>query len=237
MNYLEKIIHRKNLEIKTERFSFEDALKKPGLSVIAEIKRKSPSVGKICKMLNPTKLALDYVEAGASAISVLTDKDFGGSLEDLKQVSLVAKVPLLRKDFIFAPIQLAEAALHGASAVLLIVRILGKQLKSMILLAEQLGLESLVEVHDENELKIALEAEAKIIGINHRNLDTFLIDFTVSKLRKKIPTHIITVAESGIRTREQAKQMEDLGFDAVLVGEALVRSQDPKKLIEQMRQR
>ncbi len=221
---------------------FSDALRTDHLSVIAEIKRRSPTAGSLRPIQDPVELALRYCQGGASAISILTDSEsFGGSLNDLKQVAHSLNkdrclVPLLRKDFILHPLQLAEAVASGAQAVLLIVSAVGKELKRLIKEAEHLGLETLTEVHDRADLDLALEAEAPVIGINHRNLQTFEIDLKLSeKLFPLIPSSVITVAESGIRSIEEAKRMRELGFDAILVGEALVRSEDPVRLIELMR--
>lgn len=220
---------------------FSAALKGPDLSVIAEVKRRSPSLGEIRQINDPAELALKYCQGGASAISVLTDaKSFGGSLLDMRQVAHAVEwqypnVSVLRKDFIIHPLQLAEAVFAGANAVLLIVHAVGKNLKFLLQEAKRLGLEVLTEVHDFAELELALEAEAPIIGINHRNLTTFEIDLDISEiLRPLIPPHILTVAESGIHQSAQAKHMRELGFDAILVGEALVRSNDPSKLIKFM---
>lgn len=221
---------------------FSNALKGERLSVIGEVKRRSPTLGEIERIDHPADLALKYCQGGASAISVLTDANgFGGSLKDLSQVSHTLeskhpKVSVLRKDFIIHPLQLAEAVAAGANAVLLIVHVLGESLKPLLREAKRLGLEVLTEVHDLADLEIALEAEAAIIGINHRNLMTFEIDLSISELlRPMIPPHIVTVAESGIHQPAQAKRMRKLGFDAVLVGEALVRSKDPARLIRKMR--
>lgn len=221
---------------------FSAALKGPNLSVIAEVKRRSPSCGEIQAIEDPVKLALEYSQGGASAVSVLTDaKSFGGSLNDLSQVSKALalkspKVSVLRKDFIIHPLQLAEAVSNGAHAVLLIAHVVRKELKFLIQEAQRLGLEILTEVHNLADLELALEAEAAIIGINHRNLDTFEIDLTISeRLRPLIPPHVIAVAESGIHHPAQAERMRDLGFDAILVGEALVRSKEPSKLIKKLK--
>ncbi len=236
-HYLNKVLSHKYSPSKR----FSSALKKENLSIIAEIKRKSPSLGNIRSIDNSVELALKYCQGGASAISVLTDfQGFGGSLFDMNEVSRELKlkysnISVLRKDFIFHPLQLAEAVFFGADAVLLIVRVVEKNLSFLIKEAENLGLEVLTEVHNLNELELALEAEASIIGINHRNLSTFDIDLSISRtLKPLIPSHIVTVAESGIHTPEQALQMKELGFDAILVGEALVRSQDPLHLIQLM---
>lgn len=221
---------------------FSASLKNPHVAIIGEVKRKSPSRGEIGRIDDPCELALKYCQGGASAISVLTDaKSFGGSLQDMKQVKerltqKYPKVSVLRKDFILHPLQLAEAVSAGANAVLLIANVVGKHLQYLLREAKRLGLEVLTEVHDLHELELALEADAPIIGINHRNLHTFEIDLGISEtLRPMIPSHIITVAESGIYQPEQAKRMHELGFDAILVGEALVKSNDPSELIRQMK--
>lgn len=220
---------------------FSKALKGQHLNVIAEVKRRSPSCGEIRQINDPAALALEYCRGGAAAISVLTDEQsFGGSLGDLREVTSVLavqypQVAVLRKDFILHPLQLAEAVLEGAHAVLLIAHAVA-DLKSLIQEAKRLGLETLTEVHDRAGLELALEAEAPIIGINHRNLETFQVDLSISeKLRPLVPNHVVVVAESGIHLPDQAKRMRTLGFDAILVGEALVRSDNPSKLIREMR--
>lgn len=221
---------------------FSKALKKPGLNVIAEVKRRSPSLGEIGQIDNVAELALKYCQGGASAVSVLTDGEgFGGSLSDAKLVAqtLATQYPsvaVLRKDFILHPLHLAEAVLVGAHAVLLISHAVGNNLKFLIQEAHRLGLETLTEVHDIEGLQLAIEAGAPIIGINHRNLTTFELDLNISQtLRPMVPPHTIAVAESGIHEPSQAKRMQELGYDAILVGEALVRSKDPTKLIRQMK--
>lgn len=222
---------------------FSKALKQSTLSVIAEVKRHSPSIGSIKEIKDPVDLALRYSTGGASAISVLTDeKAFKGSLEDLEKVSKALSkdypdIPTLRKDFIIHPLQLAETVLAGASAVLLIAYILKTELAFFIKEAERLGLETLTEIHDLQDLRYAIDAKAPIIGINHRNLRTFEIDLKISeKLKPFLPPQAITVAESGIHTPEQAQKMRALGFDAILVGEALVRSNDPSRILSSMKQ-
>jgi indole-3-glycerol phosphate synthase len=265
-NYLEDILHFKKQEVETRlkeleknpshplhhllekgkpcSHLFSKALKQHSLSIIAEVKRHSPSLGKIHEIQDPMALALRYCQGGASAISVLTDPyAFKGSLEDLKVISeMLSKkypsIPTLRKDFIIHPIQLAEAALAGASAALLIACILKEKLKFFIEEASRLGLETLTEVHDLEDLEYALNAKAPIIGVNHRNLKTFEIDLTLSKeLKPLIPSSVITVAESGIHTPAAAEQMHLRGYDAILVGEALVRSEDPSQLLTSMKQK
>ncbi len=265
-NYLQKIVKNKEKQIddlirltraqedhplnailnkaaKPSTSRFFKALQRDGLQVIAEVKRKSPALGKLNTINNPVDLALNYCKGGAAAISVLTDAEaFGGSLEDLTQISNAVAdhqpiIPILRKDFILHPLQLAESITIGCDAVLLIVALLGNKLTFLMQEAKRLGLETLVEVHDIQELEIALEAGADIIGVNHRNLKTFETDLTLSeKLVAHIPPSKVKVAESGIHTPEQARCMAERGFDAILVGEALVRSATPDVLIRQMRE-
>ncbi len=260
MNFLEALVAEKQKEIaklfkdetllstlKNERAPstvFADALLERPFTIIAEVKRRSPSLGEIAPISDPLGLAFTYCQGGAAAISVLTDtKGFGGNLDDLTAIASglkngSLKHPLMRKDFIFHPLQLAEAVQAGAHAVLLIASVLGKELKFMLKETKRLGLEALVEVHDLHDLNLALEAGAKIIGVNRRNLKTFKIDTTVAEtLHSLIPEDRIAVAESGIQSAEDAHQMRDLGFHAVLVGEALVKASDPKVLIKAMQGR
>jgi indole-3-glycerol phosphate synthase len=222
--------------------TFAKALKGEKLSVIAEIKRASPSKGAIGAIESPVHLAMKYHHGGVSAISILTDFiHFKGTLGDLKGVKTHftnenIHVPLLRKDFLIHELQLAEAVLSGASAVLLIVNALGNNLKPMMDKATFLGLETLVEIHDEHDLELALEAGAKVIGVNNRDLKSFQVDLAVSeRLRPKMPKETIAVAESGIHTLADAKRMREAGFDAVLVGEALVKADNPAAFIAAMR--
>ena len=243
-NYLDDILQRKMHELYRQPSGlFAAALKQPSLAVIAEIKRKSPSRGQLADISQPVELAKQYCEGNASAISVLTDKEgFAGSLTDLQQVTMMLKnhfphVPALRKDFIIHPYQLVEAAASGAACVLLITSILKNNLQDFISKANQLGLETLTEIHDEDDLQYALNANPPIIGVNHRNLKTFEFDMTASsRLIRLLPDDCIKVAESGIRSVETAKRMRELGYDAVLIGEALVTSQTPQQLIAEIRQ-
>ena len=210
---------------------FYNALNKPkgSITVIAEVKRKSPSKGHIGYIPNPGLLSRAYHQGGAAAISVLTDKEgFGCSIVDLKQVvdeqgSHHSPSPVLRKDFIIDPVQIAEAAVCGAAAVLLIVAVLGQRTKEFVDHTHAMGLDALVEVHDEMELKIAVDAGAEIIGINNRDLHTFTVSLETSKkLRPLIPDGIVTVAESGIKEVADVRELCDAGYQAVLVGELLV---------------
>lgn len=217
---------------------FKQALQKDGLSVIAEIKRKSPSKGMLNSSIDPALLAQQYVAGGAAAISVLTDeKHFGGSLKDLKAViEACPGIPVLRKDFIIDPKQLYETARAGAHAVLLIAAALNDRLSEFVRIAKNYALETLVEVHDLHELHLAHIAGAQIIGVNNRSLSTFEVALeTAIKLAPHFSKGIVTVAESGIFHVGHAAQMRKAGYDAILVGEALVKAEDPRAFIEELR--
>ena len=236
------IINKKSDRVPIE---YNDAFSKAlssssSIAVIAEIKRQSPSAGVISQIIDPERLASTYAKGGASAISVLTDADgFGGSLQDLERVSKSVVVPVLRKDFIIHPLQIAEAKLAGAKAVLLIAAIFHQNLerfKTLIHETARMGLEALVEIHTEEELALSIEAGAKILGVNQRNLNTFSMHPELfESLAKHIPSHMIRVAESGIRNADDAKRVQDLGYHALLVGEALVRSPYPDLLIQKLK--
>ena len=208
--------------------------------VVAEIKRASPSKGPLRPGLDPAKLAKEYLEAGAAALSVLTDGPFfQGSLADLEAVARVAaerRAPVLRKEFIIDPYQLYEARVHGADAVLLIVAALGpRRLPELLQAAQELWLQCLVEVHDEEELETALEAGAEIVGINNRDLHTFHTDLaTTERLAPKVPFGKVIVSESGIHTAEDVARVRRAGAHAILVGEALVTSPDPGALLREL---
>ncbi|MGA3162942.1 MAG: indole-3-glycerol phosphate synthase TrpC [Verrucomicrobiota bacterium] len=266
MNILDKIVEQKKREVaklpvrliaagdlrdalleRDERRDFLAALRKPrrgDIALIAEVKKASPSAGVICKDFDPVRIAQEYEAAGASCLSVLTDeKFFQGSLEYLRQIRAVVKLPLLRKDFIIDERQILEAVEWGADAILLIVAILSdEQLAKFHSLATEAGLAALVEVHDETELERALKINPQLIGINNRNLKTFKVDLAtteklaaelfrrtgvspVSKIRNgdrqdACPT---LVAESGIHTRADVERLKKCGAGAILVGESLLR--------------
>ncbi len=205
--------------------------------VIAEVKRRSPSRGPIRPDLPLEELVSSYEEGGACAVSVLTEPEFfGGSLEDLARAHEATALPLLRKDFILDPYQLLEARAYGASAVLLIAAILPRQgLADLLAQAEGLGLDALVEVHDEAELEAALQAKAVIIGINNRDLRTLEVDLeTTRRLAPLVPRDRTLVSESGYYRRSQLSGLAELGVDAVLVGEALVREKDPRQALRRL---
>lgn len=200
------------------------------IRLIAELKKASPSKGVFREDFDPKKILLAYERSFASALSILTDEPFfQGSLENLLLARQITTKPLLRKDFLVDEYQLYEARVYGADAVLLIVAALEeKELQDLLALSRELGMDSLVEVHTEGELEIALKSGAMLIGINNRNLQTFEVDLsTTLRLKRLIPNNCIVVSESGIENREQVKQLEDAGVDAILVGETLIRSDDP----------
>lgn len=211
--------------------SFRKAIHVPGkLSLIAELKRKSPSRGMLRERFDPVSLAQGLEKAGAAALSVLTDEAyFGGHLDFLRDVKQFTEVPVLRKDFIVDPYQVYEAAFYQADAVLLIVRILSEeQLFQCMQAADLLGIEPLVEVHAEEELRTALGAGAHVIGINHRDLRTLAIDPRLSEaLIPRVPSGKLIVVESGVQTAEDVTRIKRLGAHAVLIGEALMRAADP----------
>lgn len=204
-------------------------LRPPGeLALIAEVKKASPSAGVIAELFDPVAIAKNYAAAGAEAISVLTDKQFfQGRLEYLSEIRDAVSVPLLRKDFILDEVQIAEAAAAGADAVLLIVAALDdKALRSLLEAAALYQLDALVEVHTLGELDRALETEAKIIGINNRNLATFEVDLAVTEtLSEEVPDEIVLVSESGLKSAADVARVKAAGVNAVLIGEALMRAQ------------
>lgn len=210
------------------------------LGVVAEIKRRSPSKGDLAPHLDPAVNAKTYESGGAAALSVLTDRPFfGGSVDDLQRARAVVELPVLRKDFVIDETQVYETRVIGADAVLLIVAALpdGRVLESLRALADEIGLAALVEAHDDAELDRALTAGATVVGVNARDLGTFGEDLGVSeRLADRIPAGVTAVAESAVRTPDDARRMAEAGYDAVLVGEALVRSDDPAALVEAMSQ-
>ena len=253
MNRLEEILRAKRQEIplllsrriefdqearaRKNFRSFQTALQSDDnqIAVIAEVKKASPSAGVIAHSFNPIGIAEEYELTGASAISVLTDaKFFHGDLEHLEDVRAAVSLPLLRKDFILDEIQIAESAANGADAILLIVAALEQpQLVDLLESAASYKVDALVEVHSEDELHRGIEAGAKIIGINNRNLATFEVDLGVTeRLCRDVPDHIVLVSESGIKKPQDVQRVKACGVDAVLVGEALMRGEIS---IEQLR--
>jgi len=231
---------RAEAEIKREKRLFYDRLEKPGalgINIIAEIKRASPSKGPICPGLDPAEYARAYEMGGAAAMSVLTDgPGFQGCLEDLIQARKSVALPVLRKDFIISSYQLYESVMAGADAVLLIVRILSQaQLCDYLALCQALLVDALVEVHSAEEIETATRAGARLIGINNRNLRSFKTDVaTAENLVRLLESDQVAVAESGIRTREDIRRLMQSGIWNFLIGESLVRSKSPKRLIEHL---
>ena len=225
--------------IGTDRaFSFEKALRKPGISVICECKKASPSKGLIAPDFPYLQIAKDYEDAGADCISVLTEpKWFLGSGQYLKEIAAAVAVPCLRKDFTVDEYMIYEAAVWGAEAVLLICSILTpEQIRRYIGICDGLGMSALVEAHDAEEVRAAVSSGARIIGVNNRNLKDFSVDPENSlKLRELIPPQVLFVAESGVNSAQDVKKLLDGGADAVLVGEALMRAADKKEKLRELR--
>lgn len=216
---------------------FRTALRKEGISLIAEIKRSSPSRGDMLPNVDAVELASLYEQSGARALSVLTDnKFFKGSVDDLESAHQHVKIPCLRKEFIIDEYQIIEARAYQADAILLIVRILtDDEIKRYIALARRLGMAALVETHTEDEIKRAIDCGAHIIGINNRDLDTLEMDVQTSmRLRRKVSGGYTLVSESGIYTREHVKMLEDGGIDAILVGESLLTSKNIQAKIREL---
>ncbi len=219
------------LSARGEDRPFQEALTRPGLSLIAEFKRRSPSAGDIAPGADIAAQVAAYERGGAAALSVLTDqRHFGGSLEDLRAARTAAGLPIIRKDFIVDPYQLYEAAVNGADAVLLIVRALDdRELRALYEEARALDLDCLVEVHNAAELERALEVDAEVIGINNRDLDEQRVDIqTTFELMPDVPAGKTVVAESGISGREELMELDRVGVDAVLIGGALMTAADPE---------
>lgn len=217
---------------------FGVALDRSGLQIIAEIKRRSPSAGEISPGLDAAARARLYEEGGAAAISVLTEPEFfGGSLDDLRLVRSAVGIPVLRKDFVLHPAQIWEARAAGADAVLLIVAALGdEELAAMLETAKHIGLAALVEAHTAAEADRAIAAGARIVGINNRDLHTFVTDLSVAEsMAPHLEAAAITVAESGVSSETGALRMSRAGYDAILVGEAAVRSSEPVGFIKSLR--
>ena len=219
------------------RPSFRGALRRPHVAVIAEVKRRSPSAGSIREDLDPGDRAALYAAHGAAAISILTDaRYFGGSVQDLQLAAQRCALPLLRKDFILDEVQVLEARAAGASAILLIARVLSRaRLDQLLHFAAELGLDALVEVHTRAELAIALETGAPVIGVNSRDLDTFAVDVDAAwQLIGEVPPDRVAVAESGLVKAGDVARAAETGVDAVLIGTALSASDSPEALLDQL---
>lgn len=219
-------------------FEFENALKKDGISFICECKKASPSKGLIAPEFPYLEIAEEYEAAGADCISVLTEpKWFLGSDEYLKEIASAVKIPCLRKDFTVDEYMIYEAKLLGASCVLLICSILDEtQIKEYIGICDRLGLSALVETHDENEVKAALRSGARLIGVNNRNLKDFTVNTDNSRrLRELIPNDVMFVSESGVKNADDVKKLREIGVDAVLIGETLMRADDKKAKLSELK--
>lgn len=219
-------------------FAFEEALKKPGISFICECKKASPSKGIIAYDFPYVQIAKEYEEAGADCISVLTEpKWFLGKGEYLKEISEAVSIPCLRKDFVVDEYMVYEAKLLGAAALLLICSILStEEIKEYIGICDRLGISALVEAHDEEEIQSAIEAGARIIGVNNRNLKDFSVDIKHSRaLRECVPKDILFVAESGIHSSEDIANLRKAGVNAVLIGEALMKAADKSQKLQELK--
>ena len=216
---------------------FAEALSRPGTSVIAEHKRRSPSAGTIRDGASCAEIVTAYERGGAAAVSILTEEEhFGGSLADLREARAATELPVLRKDFTIDPYQLYEAKVAGADGVLLVVGSLEQSdLASLYAQAQELDLDALVEIHDGEELERALELDCDVIGINNRNLEDFSVDIQRTfDLLADVPAGKVVVSESGIHHRGQIEELEQVGVDAVLVGEAIMRAADPESALRDL---
>lgn len=220
-------------------FPFEAALRKPELSFICEVKKASPSKGVLAPEFPYLQIASEYEEAGADAVSCLTEPEyFQGSDRYLKEIAGKSSIPVLRKDFTVDPYMIYEAKVLGASAVLLICALLDRgEIREGIQIADSLGMSALVEAHDEEEVEKALDAGARIIGVNNRDLRTFQVNLDNSRrLRRLVPPEILFVSESGIRTSEDIRRLRENGTDAVLIGETLMKRPDKKKALRELKE-
>lgn len=240
---LDDIVLQKQKEInkmKKEKKSFLKCLKTNKFSLIAEIKKASPSKGIIAKNFSPQRQLKKYIAGGATAISILTDKKFfQGKKEIITKLRPETKLPILRKEFIIEPLQVYESFFLGADIILLIAAILDlKQLKNLLSIASELNLEAIVEVHSLDDLNKVLNTKAEIIGINNRNLHDFTVDLTTSAkiinelVKKNLKNEYYLIAESGIKTKADINYLKELGVKGVLIGEALMKSEDPVKMIK-----
>lgn len=232
------MIKSKASSLPVGKFEFENALKKPDISFICECKKASPSKGIIAEDFPYLQIAQEYEKAGADCISVLTEpKWFLGSDDYLQEIAYTVSIPCIRKDFTVDDYMIYEAKLLGAKAVLLICSILTpEQIKSYIGICDKLGLSALVETHDENEVKTAVKCGARLIGVNNRNLNDFSVDTGNSrKLRELVPSDILFVSESGVKTAEDIALLRESGVDAVLIGETLMKSADKTAKLAELR--
>ena len=233
-----KDLKQQALSMKKGSFAFEKALRKDGISFICECKKASPSKGLIAPEFPYLQIAEEYEAAGADGISVLTEpKWFLGRDEYLREIADTVSIPCLRKDFTVDEYMIYEAKALGASAVLLICSILGEsEIREYIQICDELGLSALVETHDEREVQMALDAGARVIGVNNRNLKDFSVNTDNSRrLRELIPSEVLFVSESGVQTAEDVAALRAIGADAVLIGETLMRAADKKAKLAELR--
>lgn len=231
-------IKNKALKMPKLNFEFEKAIKDDGMTFICEVKKASPSKGLIAEEFDYLKIAKEYESAGAGCISCLTETDyFKGSDKYLKEIAANVDIPVLRKDFTIDEYMIYQARVLGAKAVLLICSILTiDEMKKYIDLCDSMGMSALVEAHDIDEINMAIEAGARIIGVNNRDLKTFNVDINNSiRLRKIVPSDILFVAESGIKTSNDIKQLENNNVNAVLIGETLMRAKDKRKMLNELK--
>lgn len=221
-------------------FRFEKTLKQEGLSIIAEVKKASPSKGVIDENFDYMTIAKDYESAGVDAMSCLTEpKWFLGSDQIFEEIRAAVDLPMLRKDFTVDPYQIYESKVMGADAVLIIVSLLDgdeEMLKEYLSISDHLGISSLVETHDSQEIELAIACGARMIGVNNRNLKDFTVNFDNAKnLRQEVPNDVLFVAESGVKSIEDVAAIVEMGADAALIGEALMRSEDKKQTLAEFR--
>ncbi len=233
-----EMVKKQALAMKKGDFSFEKVIAEGDISFICEVKRASPSKGMLVEEFPYVQIAKDYEEAGASCISVLTEPDyFKGDKQYLKEISENVTVPLIRKDFIIDEYMIYDAKIHGASCVLLICSLLDKEtMEKYIEICDNLGMSALVEAHDEEEIQKAVEAGARMIGVNNRDLKTFTVDIRNSeRLRKLVPDNILFIAESGIKTNADINRLRKAKVNGVLIGETFMKAENKKEMLQKLR--
>lgn len=233
-----EMVKEQALAMKKGDFSFEKVIAEGDISFICEVKRASPSKGMIVEHFPYVQIAKDYEEAGASCISVLTEPDyFKGDKKYLKEISENVTVPLIRKDFVIDEYMIYDAKIHGASCVLLICSLLDKEtMEKYIEICDNLGMSALVEAHDEEEIQKAIEAGARMIGVNNRDLKTFTVDIRNSeRLRKLVPDNILFIAESGIKTNADINRLRKANVNGVLIGETFMKAENKKEMLQELR--
>lgn len=233
-----EMVKKQALAMKKGDFSFEKVIAEGDISFICEVKRASPSKGMLVEEFPYVQIAKDYEEAGASCISVLTEPDyFKGDKQYLKEISENVTVPLIRKDFIIDEYMIYDAKIHGASCVLLICSLLDKEtMEKYIEICDNLGMSALVEAHDEEEIQKAVEAGARMIGVNNRDLKTFTVDIGNSeRLRKLVPDNILFIAESGIKTNADINRLRKAKVNGVLIGETFMKAENKKEMLQKLR--